>query len=325
MKLISVIVPVYNVELYLERCVRSILQQTYPHFEVLLINDGSKDQSLAVANALAQEDARVKVFTKANGGLGSARNFGLQQACGEVVCFIDSDDWIVEDYFSYAMNLMEQNQAQIVSCSYYFTSGTCVLPNQTIEEQVMSKKEALRYYAWIGIAQSRNDYSACTKLYQKALFDEIQFPVNQLFEDMATNFALIQACTTYVKSSRYVYYYFENPSSITRSGFKKRDQDFLKVCNQMVDLAKNEQDPTLQKLVEIKAKSAYFSMLVKMARYGIDPELTDGKALIKAYTKELRHSYFDLMKSDFSLSRKVVMTLLCIHFEVLHLPLSFKR
>lgn len=325
MNKISIIVPVYNVEQYVERCVRSLVEQTYPNIEILLINDGSKDRSLEVINKLALKDERITVINKENGGLGQTRNYGIQKATGDYLCFIDSDDWIVEDYLTYAMEVMQRNNAQIVSCAYHFTKGSVELPTQIVEDQVYTKVEALREYTHVGIAQSTNDYSACTKLYKKELFEGIKFPENQLFEDMATNFQLIQKCHSYVKSTKYVYYYFENPMSITRSGFKMKDFDLEKVAHQMIELGTIEQDSLLMHNLMIKKDSVALSLLVKMAKYGFEDEIENPRKIVKEYTKRLRHSLKTLLGSELSMARKGIAIILCIHFNCLALPLKIKR
>ena len=116
--LISVIVPVYNVKQYLRRCVDSILKQTYENIEIVLIDDGSTDESGAICDRYAQKDVRVKVIHKENGGLSDARNKGMQEARGEYFAFVDSDDYIAKDYIAYLFELIVENKAQISLCGY---------------------------------------------------------------------------------------------------------------------------------------------------------------------------------------------------------------
>ena len=109
---ISVIVPVYNVEQYLPRCVESILAQTYENLEILLVDDGTKDNSGAICDAYARQDARVKAIHKKNGGLSSARNAGIDASTGEYLSFVDSDDWIEPDMYEKMMALMEKYRGE---------------------------------------------------------------------------------------------------------------------------------------------------------------------------------------------------------------------
>ena len=111
---VSVIVPVYNVEKYLDRCITSILKQTHPDFELLLIDDGSRDSSGNICDAWAQADARISVFHKENGGLSDARNYGIDHAKGEYITFVDSDDYVGRDYLKTLVGLVQEYGAQIV-------------------------------------------------------------------------------------------------------------------------------------------------------------------------------------------------------------------
>ena len=113
-KLISVIVPVYNVEKYLPRCIESILRQTYPHFELILVDDGSLNKSGAICDRYAKKDARVKVIHKENAGISTARNAGVDMAQGEYISFVDSDDWVREDYLEKLLTPMLQYDVQMV-------------------------------------------------------------------------------------------------------------------------------------------------------------------------------------------------------------------
>ena len=112
--MVSIIIPVYNAEKYLLRCVKSILVQTYPNFELLLINDGSTDGSKELCDSLLLKDNRIKVFHKQNGGASSARNYGLDKAIGKYVCFVDADDWVDADYIE---TLLPVNGEELVVCS----------------------------------------------------------------------------------------------------------------------------------------------------------------------------------------------------------------
>ena len=116
---ISVIVPVYNAEKYLQRCIDSILNQTFPNFELLLIDDGSKDQSGEICDEYAKKDSRVKVFHKENGGVSSARNVGIDNAVGEYICFCDSDDWVEKTWLLSFFERMCDNDMLITSFNIY--------------------------------------------------------------------------------------------------------------------------------------------------------------------------------------------------------------
>ena len=119
--LISVIVPVYNVESFLIRCISSIREQTYRNLEILLIDDGSEDASGEICDTLAKEDSRISVIHKQNAGLSSARNVGLDNAKGEYISFIDSDDWVMKNYFENMLNMLVLMEGDIISAKYMYT------------------------------------------------------------------------------------------------------------------------------------------------------------------------------------------------------------
>lgn len=121
--LISVIVPVYNVEKYLRRCVESIMSQTYKEIEILLIDDGSTDDSGRICDDLALKDRRIHVFHKENGGVSSARNLGIERACGDYICFVDSDDWIDIDYFENAIPVLKEAHPRLLMNNYVKDDG----------------------------------------------------------------------------------------------------------------------------------------------------------------------------------------------------------
>lgn len=322
---LSIIVPVYKVEQYLNRCIDSILLQTYRDFELILVDDGSPDNSGKMCDDIAKTDKRIKVIHKENGGLSSARNTGLDIASGDYVGFIDSDDWVTKDMFEHLISLADSYNCEIASASYVFSNGETTFKQPNIEVKVFNKKEALRYYMLEGMSSRISDYPVCIKIYKKILFDNIRFPEGQLYEDVATNFILIQKSSIYVKSNKICYYYFQDGGSITRSGFKNKDMDILKVGEQLVTLAEKENDEELLKLAKMKSARSYFSILAKIAAYGIAEEIDNEEELINNLTSELRKNYIALMKSTMPMNRKLIMNLLCININCVKIPIKTFR
>lgn len=148
--LISVIVPVYNVEKYLPKCLESIINQTYKNLEIILVDDGSTDNSAKICNEYAKNDNRIKVYYKANGGQGSARNYGMKIAKGEFVTFIDSDDYIAEDLCEYLLKFLKQNQldvAMIQDC--YIYDKNQILHNKQFKTIIIDDHEKMIEYLFI--------------------------------------------------------------------------------------------------------------------------------------------------------------------------------
>lgn len=171
--LLSIVIPVYNAEIYLPECLDSLLAQTYPNFELICVNDGSRDSSQNILERYAQKDSRVKVFQTENGGVSAARNFGLEQARGAYVTFVDSDDFVMPQYLERLLEEMERNEAKLVVCG--FRSVPDARMTQAREEPVQveaSLRCTLDTYRY-GRAGS---CSQCIHvLYQRELLEQIRF------------------------------------------------------------------------------------------------------------------------------------------------------
>lgn len=305
---ISIIIPIYNVENYLERCIKSVINQSLDDLEIILVNDGSTDSSGEMCDNFANEDKRIKVIHKKNGGLSSARNEGLKYATSDLVGFIDSDDWISSDMYEYLWNLQEKNDADIVSCNYMLAYDyPTKIKNEKIKEYVFTRNEALKKYLELGAFSRINDYSAWKKLYKKKLFSDVEFPDGMLFEDMPTNFRLIQKCSKYVYSTKICYFYFQNSVSITRNQYSKRHNDLIK-SSEMIGLYAKKEDNDIQKLAKILRIKSYFSLLTKVVRFGVNDDVDD------VYISEnllipFRNEYKAFMNSKFSWKIKILGTL----------------
>lgn len=215
-KLLSVIVPVYNVENYLARCVDSILDQTYENLEVLLVDDGAKDSSGAICDAFAAKDSRVKVIHKVNGGLSSARNAGLEAAAGEYIAFVDSDDWIEPDAYAHLMDVMEKFDVRLVCGGRYDVDGKTgekkvgLCPKK--EETISAEELVGRIFLWDGC-----DSSACDKLYHRSLLENFRFPEGKVCEDVPVTYKIVLEAEQAALSDRPFYNYYHRPGSISKA------------------------------------------------------------------------------------------------------------
>lgn len=210
---ISVVVPIYNVISYLQKCVESVLVQSFEDFELLLINDGSTDGSGELADKLAGDDARVRVFHKTNGGLSDARNFGVKHATGKYITFIDSDDWIEESYLEYLYSLLVVSDADISTCYFSKCIGDKRYPWQCPSDDVliMDSKEALLSLLY----QERINVSAPGKLYRMELTRSgIEFPVGKHYEDVDTTWRFIAESSKVAVGQQPLYNYVMRQDSI---------------------------------------------------------------------------------------------------------------
>ncbi len=224
--LISVIVPVYRVEAYLERCVKSILSQTYENLEVILVDDGSPDQCPAICDACAEKDARVKVIHQENKGLSGARNAGIDAASGEYLAFVDSDDYVSPHFIEELYQLLQDTGCAIGQCRFSYVKGDglveegdsafCIYRGESLMEQLYGPEEKATCFvvAW-------------NKLYRAELFKEtgIRYPEGRIHEDEATTYRLFHEAKKLAFLDRALYgYYTENGGSITSVFSAKRLQ-----------------------------------------------------------------------------------------------------
>lgn len=242
---ISVIVPVYNVEPYLRCCLDSIVNQTYKNLEIILVDDGSPDNSGAICDEYASQDARITVIHKENGGLSAARNSGIEHAEGEFLCFIDADDMVHYSFVEVLHNACVRTGAKISVCNF------CVAPQflectQTVPSVYTSKQISMKL-----CTDSTGTLSVTwNKLYASALFREIKFPVGRIHEDDATTYRLFWECTNCAVVSDVLYFYRQRENSIVNSDFSEKRMDaaiaYLERAdfyvrhneNQMADLTK---------------------------------------------------------------------------------------
>ena len=218
--LISVIVPVYNVEKYLDACVKSIINQTYKKLEIILVDDGSTDNSPSMCDEYKKKDDRIKVIHKINGGLSDARNAGLDIATGKYVTFIDSDDFINQHMINELYELINKydsdisfvSQIRVPESSNGFENNT----DKTYEKCV-GRIEGLK-----NVFYCKDNFipSACAKLYKTSLFKDIRYPFRVLYEDLATTYKLFDKAKKISYNNSNYYYYRQNQSSIMHQTYK---------------------------------------------------------------------------------------------------------
>ncbi len=232
-KLISIIVPVYNVENEVKRCVDSITKQTYANLEILLIDDGSTDNSPAIIDQLAKTDARINVFHKPNGGLSSARNYGIANSHGEYIAFIDSDDFIEHDYVSYLYSLIKKDGADIAVCQMqvvYEGKKTVKANKGEKRDFILNREQALDDMLYDKIS-----VSVCDKLYKREVIGNIIFPEDKNYEDLATTFKFINNADKISCTTKTLYNYIIRKNSITRETFSVKKLDVLKTTKTFFD------------------------------------------------------------------------------------------
>lgn len=214
-ELISVIVPCYGVEEYLDECINSIVNQTYKNLEIILVNDGSIDKTPQICDEWAKKDSRIKVIHKSNGGLSSARNAGLDIANGEYISFIDSDDFIDNTFIEFLYTSSIENNCDISCCGiyHYFTEKIKEIRHFKNVDLLMDRCEAIKKFNTVGYF----GVGPCNKLFRRRLFDNIRFPLGKLSEDWFIVYKLIHESNNVYYNSQPKYYYRQRIGSITRN------------------------------------------------------------------------------------------------------------
>ena len=212
MELISVIVPVYNVESYVAECIESIQNQTYMNLEIILVDDGSKDMSGDICDQYAAYDERIKVIHQENGGLSAARNTGIEAANGDYISFVDSDDYIGLTLFEDMLQLLKEYDLDIIEfTAFRDKSGDIIEGCNDGQLEIYSKEDALR------LAMHDCFVAAWSKLYKRSAIGDVRFPVGRKFEDTATSYLYVANANRVGHINRCYYYYRLNPNSITQT------------------------------------------------------------------------------------------------------------
>lgn len=233
--LLSIIVPVYKVEQYLPKCIESILNQSFKDFELILVDDGSPDDSGKICDNYAKQDNRIRVMHKENGGLSSARNAGLDIAQGEYIGFVDSDDWIHEEMYQLLYTLAKKRNADIVQCEFKEVF------KEVFEEQVEAeeiKKSLIQEF--MPLEAMRRIYTTygtltiimCNKLYRRKVFEKNRFEVGRIYEDEFIIHKVLNAANKVVHIGKALYYYRQTNNSITRDKFNMRKMDYILALEQ---------------------------------------------------------------------------------------------
>lgn len=259
--LISVIIPIYNVQDYLRRCLDSIINQSYKNLEIILVNDGSLDNCGTICDEYEKVDERIKVIHKKNGGLSDARNAGLEIATGDYIGFVDSDDYITEDMYEFLLHNMEEENADISVCGYAIVNDRGIVSkNLSAQKYVYDNKEAMRLLLGNRI---KNYY--WNKLYKKEFFDNFRLPVGKAFEDTYTMHLLFANANTIVYQDCSKYYYYMSPTSIIRGGFRHNQMDELEATRQRVSFAK-AQYPEFYNIAKIEHARCAFYLFCKIVK-----------------------------------------------------------
>lgn len=294
--LISIIIPVYNVEKYLNRCLNSVINQTYNKLEIILVNDGSTDNSLRICQKYKQTDSRILILNQKNKGLSGARNSGLDIASGEYIGFVDSDDWIELNMFELMLQTMIQQEVGIVECSLLRTlevDNTIIRAGETIVED---RETSLNRII------SNQHFSVWRRLYKKELLNNIRFVEGKNSEDVYFTISVFQKVRKIAYMKIDLYNYFIGGQSITRGGYRLKTLDSIDAA---IFLEKKINIKEISK--ELKLISTKFLLIILLYNYKqlfinneIDSDLSHRKKIKVLINK---HYKFSLKNNQALLAR----------------------
>ena len=225
-ELISIIVPIYNTEAYLTKCIDSILNQSYQNLEIILVDDGSTDNSALISKQYAQKDSRIHFIHQNNSGVSIARNVALDYAHGDYIGFVDSDDYIAPDMFETLYTLSQKENADISMVSYYIVENN-QLKKHTFTEQIYVY-DAISALRELLIDQEVQNYT-WNKLYKKSIFEKKRFPVGKFYEDIDIMYHLFEDCKKIVYRDTPKYYYVKRQNSIVNYRTYENCKDYFDV------------------------------------------------------------------------------------------------
>ena len=304
--IISILVPVYNTETYLEKCINSILGQTFQAFELILLDDGSTDSSGTICDRYASQDCRIKVIHTDNCGIGVTRNRLIKSATCNYICFVDSDDYIEPKMLEILYHNIVFYNADISLCGtrFVFPKKTLNNSNDSNELQVYSKKKAIFEL----IDNWKITCSPCDKLYKAEIFKDVQYPYLLAFEDMMIAFRLFENCERIVYDGRLLYNYVKTPDSLLRSKFNEGHLVELEARKKMTEIIGATYPDMIPKLEmnDLTTRLYICNRIIVES-----PELV---SVFDRLSAEIKQNYKKIMQSNFvCIKSKVMITVMKIN------------
>lgn len=320
MNKISIIIPVYNAEKYIEKCILSLIIQTYKEIEIILINDGSTDNSLKICKKFEQIDDRIKVYSKDNGGVSSARNLGISKANGKYICFVDSDDIVDVDFCEILITNLENSNSDLSCCGYK------IIKNNK-EEKINKKVKKVKYVIESKYMELLKNYKGflCNKLYKKEIIDKNNLKLNEsisMCEDLLFNFQYLDKCRKIVCSNEKKYNYIINNSGLSR-GLSKTWFDILYVYNYLYKNIDNY-DKSTQDNIILEFMYAISETRMRSKIMNIKEEEVFQKYDVDFYDIYIKH-YKRILYSKYILLKEKIKLIIFLKFEWIAKYIKFGR
>lgn len=305
--MISVIVPVYNVEKYLNRCIDSIINQTYTDLEIILVDDGSTDSSGSICDEYAQKDERIKVIHKENGGLSDARNTGVAAATGDYVSFIDSDDYIEPDMMELLITTI--GDCDMSMCGMYHEYPNHVESHYN-SETMSFKTDGISAFALILEGRILSGYM-CNRLIKSEIVKKLRFPKGKIFEDMYYNNELMPLIKDVYINTKPMYHYLHRENSITKQSYSSKNMDLIYSCKAAYEMIPKY--PQLKKGAEFRYIWSHFDVLDRMLLMEDYASYSELKSVVSF----LRKHYFKIITNNcFGKGRQLAAAALLINVKL---------
>ena len=290
---ISVVVPVYNVEKYLEKCLNSIINQTYKNIEIIVVDDGSTDSCGQLCDEYAIMDKRIIVIHKKNGGLSDARNVGIDNATGKFICFIDSDDYVESNMIEKLYSVCKETNSDICCCGKFIENTSNTKISNSKDFFICSSEEALERMLTINDIET----SAWDKIYKTSLFknNDIKYPVNEIYEDMSTTYKVIDKAEKICHIPIPLYHYVIRNDSISHSPFYRKQLQLI-TNSQIIKEFIYSKYPKLNEAAEY---FYYLQLITILQKIKYSSNFNDNKDIYEKLNNDFKESFFKILKNKY--------------------------
>lgn len=302
--LVSVIVPIYNIEKYIGRCIESIVNQTYNNIEVLLVVDGATDNSLNICKCWAKKDSRIRVIYQENGGVSSARNHGVKESKGEYITFVDGDDYIANQMIEKLVESIKNNNVDFSVCNLCVIHMDGKMTKVNLKSQVFDVQYIIEnYFDNNNIKEIM--WGPNQKLFKRSLIKDFYFKNYSMGEDLLYIFEILQTVSKLAYVDYDGYYYVHRENSAMKSNFSNKNFDYIKAAEEIVNICKNNSSVAIYKANQWFYKTAlvlFRSLIINNSKNDFYNEYTLLKCFLKKNKKEYLKQMSFKRKMDFYLS-----------------------
>ena len=304
--MVSVIVPCYNVEAYLPNCIESVLHQSYPHWELILVDDGSPDRCGEICDRYAGIDKRIKVIHKQNAGVAAARNSGIEQATGDYIGFIDGDDWIEPEMYQTLYEVASNESADVVQCGWYKVDpdGRKVCPYPNEYKKVLSSDEALE--SLIDFPEFPLNTSVCSKLFKSEVAQHFRFSPVRAYEDDEYIFKTVSYANKIVCLNTPLYDYLNRENSTMTAKFNMNKIALVTIQKNICDYLRMRYPKGLPKVLKVLCSKQFYILSCLLA----NPQLDGASAMAKKIESDILSSYDEYVQNSAMGVNKIMLRLI---------------